>query len=171
MTVAEASFPYLRIQMKLYVYPSDLEGQEYHYVSLLDPGYVSVHGLTVRSIIGKLKNAEAGISGNNIIYNPVFITLFHKSVRDALANDPSLIKEAECKENGFIYVIDARAKANEDVRTEDVIGAFPVNDSRIVKESYLPSPKYQLISSSGKAFIIPAAVQQKLIAEITATQQ
>lgn len=153
--------------MKLYVYPSDLEGEEYHYVSMLEPAYISEHGLTVRSIIGKLKDASKGITSDNIIYNPVFITLLHKSVREGLVDDEALLDEAARKVNGFIYIIDARAQAGEDVLTEDIIGAFPVKDKKIISEGYIPSPKYLLISQNDQGFILPPKAQSLLLEEIT----
>lgn len=102
----------------------------------------------------------------NITINPLFVTLLHKAIREALASSPELHEEGKRKINGLIYIIDGRAQGSEHVEAKYIAGAFPVKNGVVMTESYVPGPNYELIDEKG-SFELPDVVMEYLMKELS----
>ncbi len=93
--------------------------------------------------------------------NPVFVRLLHEMVQQVGTGDPELHRAAVAQSVGHVYVIDGRSPTPEDrVSPEDIIGAFPLRDGRVVAEEYQPNPNHRLFTERGvtrpKAIVLDA---------------
>jgi hypothetical protein len=152
--------------MKLYIYPAVIDEAEYHYVSILPKEFVEKHGLNERSILGKINDISQPLSAANITINPLFVTLLHKSIREALGSAQELHEEGKRRIKGLIYVVDGRAHGSEQLEPKYIAGAFPVKNCIVITDGYVPGPNYELIDEKGM-FSLPDTVIEWLIGEIT----
>jgi hypothetical protein len=111
-------------------------------------------GIPNSAIVGYLKNPEFGLIPENIQYNPEFIKLFHKVVKDTAAVSKHLIEASHKQNVGYVYITDMRDKNYPNTKAQDIIGAFELLEGSIIEDKYQPNPNYQLISTDG-VFLLP----------------
>jgi hypothetical protein len=130
-----------------YLFPVN-NGEERIFLSIInaesDPDAI----LGEKNIVGYLKNKDLPVTHENIVYNPVFIDHFHKTVKFFSQLSDAVILMAEQQQGGFVYIVDQRSK-NDKHDPVDIIASFEVKHGALVTDSYEPNPKYQLISENG----------------------
>ena len=141
--------------MNLYSIRTQVNGKDAVMLTLLDAeGMAEVKNQ--KAIVGLLKDPEGNVEHNNIIYNPAFITFFHKTVLVFAELAPSV--NASTADN-LMYIIDERCTSPNAPQKHDIIGSFEVEQGMLVKESYQPNKHYQLISENG-LFKLPAQIER-----------
>jgi len=150
--------------MDIYSIKTTINGQDTLLLSIVDPANNKGIPLNSKCIVGRLKDAGAYPSPGNIIFNPDFITHFHKTIVFFAQFSDQVISLSESGKGGFVYIVDQRNGKEDSPRKEDIIGSFEVVAGAVVHESYAPNPEYQPISETG-AFVL----QKELEALIMST--
>jgi hypothetical protein len=124
-------------------------------------------GLNSRSefFLGRLIDPNLGAEPENINYNADFLVILHEIVRDLMVNDPEVLTQAQEQPNGFVFIVDQRVPANEEVAKEDIIGIFLVQDKQTDVARYRPNPDYRLISKKGVG-MFPEKVEKRLLEKL-----
>lgn len=125
-----------------------------HMLSFIQHEDAFQNGIKDKAVVGYLKDPTAPILHENITYNPSFIYLFHNVVKDTSLHSTQLSEAALKQNTGYIYIIDLRDKNRPNTKPQDIIGAFKLEEGKIIADSYSPNPNYQLISEDG-AFKLP----------------
>lgn len=137
--------------MNLFSLPLKKGATERIYLSMMDP---SQNEFNIKAILGFLKESDKGIIHENIIYNPEFVTLFHKIIVLNALKTQQDIPALAIQSDGFVYITDQRVKRNGKDDPEDIIGSFEVINGNLMPLSYSPNPSYKLVSENG-LFNIP----------------
>ena len=119
-------------------------------ISLLTPEDVDeIGGLPVAAICGEFSNAD--ILPENFQENPVFTDFMHAIIETKGIELPSLAEAAKNQVKGYLYVIDFRTPDGifGNVPTEDIIGAFQVENGIVVKDSYERNNYYKVFTKNG----------------------
>lgn len=153
--------------MKNFIYKVTANNAEQHLVSLLETEAVLQKGLACKSVIGHLKDGDKPLSPDNIVYNPLFMTLFQDVIRSTALASPEIEESAKEQVNGFIYIIDQRSEGKVKIKPHNIIAALEVKDETILPESLQFNPNYQVVSSEG-LFILPDMYEQNLVAALSA---
>jgi hypothetical protein len=150
----------------MYIYTIKINDKQQQIVSLLAPEEVNDKGLPSPSILGTLlQNNSQDINLNNFVPNSNFIDFLHSIIAKFAPNTSGINDEAKRQKNGWIYIIDARHnKQRENVLTEDIIGAFEVNEGEIKTESYQRNNNHLIFSQNG-FFKLEPSLQKHLIEE------
>ena len=135
------------------VYQHDQNGELQDVVSLLPPDHVMAYGLGPESVVGVLaKSIGAGgaVEPSNFARNSVFVRFLHELIARRAPSLPTLQQAAKRQVSGAVYVIDRRTRTPDgSVPPEDIIGAFTVNEGRIVADSYQPNRHHRILSENG----------------------
>lgn len=146
-----------------------VQGEPRDYATVLPPERVLATGLPAEAIVGLLlEPAAEGRAPHPEAFaeNPAFRALFDEVVGRHAADDPAIVDQARRLGSGYVYVIDGRTPdARGDVPAEDVVGAFQVREGAVVREPYLPNPKYRLLGEHG-FFVLSDTLHQRLLDEI-----
>lgn len=143
--------------MNLYALHTQLGGKDTVMLTLLDAETMA-RVKNQNAILGLLKNPEGRIEHDNIIYNPAFITFFHKTMLVFAELAPALNASAS---ETFMYIVDERCKTPDAPEKHDIIGSFEVENGMLVKESYQPNKNYRFVSELG-LFRLPAQIERVL---------
>lgn len=143
--------------MNLFAIETEINNKPVKLLSLLDAGHLA-EANNQRAVVGVLKNTEGPIVHQNIIYNPEFITFFHKTIL-LFAEFYSGLQTPNL--NGFVYVVDERCTTPEKPMEQDIIGSFEVANGVFYKDSYKPNNNYQFISTDG-LFKLPKDIEKML---------
>lgn len=143
--------------MNLFSFSLQAGGEERICLSVVQP---SDPEFTPKSILGFLKDNNGDVVPGNIIYNPEFVDLFHKSIVLYALNSAKHIETASVQEKGFIYITDLRTPEG------DIIGSFEILNGRLQPMSYQPKPGYLLISDKGM-FCLPPEAEKYLMLAVT----
>ena len=95
--------------MNLFSLPLKKGATERIYLSMMDP---SQNEFNIKAILGFLKESDKGIIHENIIYNPEFVTLFHKIIVLNALKTQQDIPALAIQSDGFVYITDQRVKSN-----------------------------------------------------------
>jgi hypothetical protein len=154
-----------------YLYKLPAAEQTLHLLSPLSAEEIGTQQSRSELFLGRLVDPELGATPENISYNADFLVVLHELVRDLMVIDPGVIAEAKSQPNGFVFIVDRRAQAenNEKVEKEDVIGIFLVNEYATDASRYRPNPDYRLVSSRGMA-MLPEVVEEELIRKLLSRQ-
>jgi hypothetical protein len=147
--------------MILKLFEVEIEGAIKHMISFIQHEEAFENGINNKGVVGYLKDPNAPILHENITYNPDFIYLFHKTVKETSVHSKQLSEAALKQNTGYIYIIDLRDKNRPNTKPQDIIGAFKLEEGNIIEDSYSPNPNYQLISEDG-AFKLPDDFIQNL---------
>jgi hypothetical protein len=150
----------------MYIYTIKTNNKQQQIVSLLAPEEINNRGLPSPSILGTLSEPNSqDINLDNFVSNPNFIDFLHEIIAKFAPDSPSLNAEAKRQKNGWIYIIDARHKKQEEsVLPEDIIGAFEVNEGEIKTESYQRNNNHLIFSQNG-FFKLEPRLEKYLIEE------
>jgi hypothetical protein len=138
-------------------------------VSLLPPDAVAALGaLPAKAICGELIGDER--AETSFRPNPAFVEEMHRVIADTGPRSPALAKTARRQKEGYVYVIDLRTPQGVQgaVPPEDIIGAFKVEQSRVVPGSYRRSPQHKIFSRNGLVRL-PPDLNDALIAALKAS--
>ena len=151
--------------MDCYLYSIPGATETLHLLSPLDKEQLA--GLPSRSelFIGRLLDPEKGTAPENISFNADFLVLVHQLVREIMLNDPGVREEVARQANGFVFIVDQRAPASEEILKEDVIGIFMVNENKTDESRYRPNPDYLLIGKNGVA-VFTDKVEERLMKKL-----
>jgi hypothetical protein len=141
------------------------EGRK-HYLTVLPTEVVFRAGMIPESIVGVLRRPLAPgepITREVFVRNSLFVKFMHEIVARFAPLEPEFQAEAKRLGTGWVYIIDNRTKTpNGSVPPEDIVGAFEVNNRKVVPDSYRPSPKYQILSKDGLFQLTPFLYAQML---------
>jgi len=152
--------------MKLYTYKVEIENIERDLLSVIDPDTVFSKGLIGNGVIGYLRNTDGEVNPDNIIYNPDFIELFKRTIKSTTLTSEDLLKSALQQQNGYIYIVDQRAKNEKETEQRDILGSIKVIEGQVSADSFQFNPNYEIISADG-IFRLPDNFEKALLNEIT----
>lgn len=122
-------------------------------------------GLRPEAIIGEVSDPN-NITPQSFKPNPAFVRFLSHVLAKHAGQCVALVEEAQRTQNGWVYVIDQRTATPDDaVPPEDIIGAFEVQDGKMVR--FHGSPNHQLVSNRG-IFRLHSFFQDRLIDELEA---
>lgn len=141
------------------------------YVSCLTEERVLATGLPAEAIIGVLTRPLSGsepITPAVFARNHAFVEFMQKVIGQRGPDLESLRAEARSQGDGWLYVVDQRARTpGGQVPPEDIVGAFEVRSSQVVPGSYRPNPKHALLTANG--FLqLGSELERCLLGELTA---
>jgi hypothetical protein len=141
------------------------------YVTLLSHERVLERGLPGEAIIGVLlRPLESGeeITPEVFARNRVFVDFMHGVIARRGPQLAGLIAEVQRQGQGLVVVVDQRTRTPQGaVPPEDIVGVFEVRDSKVVPDSYRPSPKHMILSPDG-FFQLGAELEPCLLEELIA---
>ncbi|HEX2202715.1 MAG TPA: hypothetical protein VHG91_05445 [Longimicrobium sp.] len=141
------------MQPSVFVCRVVIHGEPRDYATVLPPERVFAGGLPAEAIVGLLLAPAAegrAPRPDAFAENPAFRALFDEVAGRHAPDEPEIAGEARRLGSGYVYVIDGRTpNPRGDVPAEDVVGAFQVRDGAVVREPYLPNPKYRLLGENG----------------------
>ena len=99
--------------------------------------------------------------------NGVFIDFMHDVIRRTGPQDPELRAAAAAQGEGWLYVIDARTPESPQGRVppEDIIGAFEVEEGRLVEASYQANEDHRVLTRHGMVRL-PPPFHEALVREL-----
>ena len=151
--------------MRLYTYTVTIDNVEREVLSVADPDNAFAKGLASKSIVGYLKQRDKEVNPDNIIYNPDFVELFRRIIKSAALTSGDLTKSATQQKNGFIYIVDQRAKDKNETKAKDILGSFEVREGHLNADSFQFNPNYQIVSTDG-LFRLPDNFEDAIMNEI-----
>lgn len=143
--------------MNLYALQTEVNGKPTTLLTLLSPEAMA-EVKNQKAIVGMLKNQHGEVVHDNILYNPTFVDFFHKTM---LLFAEFTTGTNPITSNGFMYVVDERSSSPDTPEQEDIIGSFEVRAGSVLRDSYVPNPNYQFISTKG-LFKLPAQIEKVL---------
>jgi hypothetical protein len=135
-------------------------------ISLLSPEQIKLKGnLPSKAICGKFEN---GINKPEyFIENIDFANFLHEVIADKAIDLKSLRDGARKQLEGYIYIIDFRTPEGimGNVPSEDIIGAFKIENGTLVKNSYWRNDKYKIYTKNG-LIKLPPEIDNLIIEEL-----
>jgi hypothetical protein len=125
-------------------------------VSLLTPEEVEkMGGLPPRATCGAFESEK--MDPDKFIVNKEFVEFMHGIIGDKGPGVPSLREAAQRQMNGYLYIIDLRTPKGVmgNVPPEDIIGAFKVEDQKLVANSYWRNESHKIFSRNGLVKLPP----------------
>jgi hypothetical protein len=155
---------------QVFLYQVDFGGGERNVVSLLEPDWVSEHGLNPDAVVAVL---PAGVTPedlqpDDVRENGPFLRLLSRIIFENAGRHEMLQREAEVQGHGYVYLLDGRTPdPGGRVPPQDIIGAFEVRDGALVTGSYRHNPQHRLFTTAGW-FRLPPAIETALQARLRA---
>ncbi len=110
-------------------------------------------GLPPQAILGRLSRPlQTGEAITPSIFqsNKAFVVFMHEVIDRLAPTTPSFPLQATSIYKGWLYLIDQRTPTPEgNVPFEDIVGAFEIEDGKVVSGSYQPNPKHRILSANG----------------------
>jgi hypothetical protein len=128
-------------------------------------------GLSYEAIVGMLKRSlgpEERITPAVFQPNPAFVAFLHRVIRQYAPSSEKLQAEAARMGNGWLNLADQRSSSGCIVAPEDMIGAFQVQNGKLVADTYWPCPNHQLLTEDG-FFVIEPFLREQLDQQLLAT--
>jgi hypothetical protein len=139
-------------------------------VAVLPPEVAIERGLPSPAGAGTVPLGTAEITVDSFTPNPEFVTFLGFVVARYGASDPALVRQAAAKGDGWIYMLDLRAGTEDDeIATEDILGAFLVEAGRVVEGSYRGNPGYRPLTGRG-LLELDEWLHEKLVEELLALE-
>ena len=159
-------WPFHRKATRSKATPSSTQPSE-HVLSLLSPDEVqSLGGLPVEGIAGYFEDESMSVEAFR--QNSAFVDFMHEVIRTAGPNDSELRLAAQEQGDGWVYIIDLRTPEGPSghVPPEDIIGAFEVQNGRIVADSYQASSKHRVYTRDG-IVCLPPSLRRALVKRLS----
>jgi hypothetical protein len=135
-------------------------------IAALPPDYALEHGLPSPAVVGSIPRGTAEIALDVFTPNPEFADFMQLVISRFGAEDPALGNQARAQGDGWVFMIDLRADdVEEELRSEDIIGAFQAKGGEVVAGSYRANPKHRLLSERG-LLQLDEWVQKRLVEEL-----
>jgi hypothetical protein len=144
----------------------NLSPQKYKGISFLSPQEVqSLGGLSDEAIAGFIVDDLP--TPETFRPNARFIEFMHQVIRTAAPFDPDLRAAAREQGNGWVYIIDLRTPDGPlgRVPTEDIIGAFQVQNGEIISDSYETNEQHLVFATSGLV-CLPPSLRAAFVAQL-----
>jgi hypothetical protein len=137
------------------------------YLTVLPLDVISSHGLIAEAIVGELsEGGHEDIRPENFMRNTLFVHFMQRFIGRVAPQLSGLQEEAKRLGSGHVCVIDQRAlREDGSVPPENIFGMFKVVDGLVVSDSYLPSPKHQVLTNDG-FFLLDEQLHQLLVQEL-----
>jgi hypothetical protein len=122
------------------------------YVTLASPSMAFSAGLIPEAILGVLKQplaASGTLTPENFMTNSVFRQFLAGVIAKHGPDNTDLQAEAKRIGKGYVVVVDLRTRTPQGAPPEDIIGAFTVEDGKVVAGSYQASPNHKLLTAGG----------------------
>ena len=153
---------------QVFRYQVDFGGGERNVVSLLEPEWVSQHGLHPDAVIAVLPAGAVSdtITPADVRENGPLLRLLSRVIFENASQYGLLQREAEVQGNGYVYLLDGRTPTpGGRVPPEDIIGAFEVREGALVTGSYQHNPRHRLFTTAGW-FRLPSEIENALQARL-----
>ena len=153
---------------QVFRYQVDFGGGERNVVSLLEPDWVSRHGLRPDAVVAVL---PAGVTlddldPDDVRENGPFLRLLSRVIFENADQHELLRREAEVQGAGYVYLLDGRTPdPGGRVPPQDIIGTVQVSGGALVAGSYRHNPRHRLFTTAGWFLLEPAieiALQSRL---------
>jgi hypothetical protein len=154
-------------------YQIDLGGGERNVVSLLEPDWVSRHGLNPLAVMAVL---PAGVdldsmTPDDVRENGPFLRLLSRVIFESADQCDLLRREAEGQREGYVFLLDGRTVDSDcAVLQEDMLGDLEVRDGVLVAGSYRHNPRHKLRTTAGW-FRLPPEIKTALQARLRVPPQ
>jgi len=149
---------------QMFLYQIDFGGGERNVVSLLEPDWVSRHGLNPDAVVAVLPAGATpdDVRPNDVRENGPFLRLLSRIIFENADRHDMLQREAEIQGDGYVYLLDGRTPdPGGRVPPQDIVGAFEVRDGALVIGSYRHNPQHRLFTTAGW-FRLPPAIEAAL---------
>jgi hypothetical protein len=153
---------------QVFQYQIDFGGGERNVVSLLEPDWVSRHGLRPDAVVAVLPTGAAldDVRPDDVRENGPFLRLLSRAIFENADQHEMLRREAEVQGDGYVYLLDGRTPdPGGRVPPNDIIGALEVRGGALVAGSYRHNPRHRLFTTAGWFLLVPAieiALQSRL---------
>ena len=99
--------------------------------------------------------------------NPVFVDFMHSIIGTKGSSLSSLSEAARHQKEGYLYIIDFRTSEGimGNVPDEDIVGAFKVENGKVVENSYQRNDLYKVFTKNGLVKL-PPPLAELLIEEL-----
>jgi hypothetical protein len=119
-------------------------------IAVLAPEQAIEEGLPSPAVVGTVPRGTAQISPETFSPNPEFSAFLSYVIGKHGADMPGLREQAAAQGDGWIYMVDLRTgDAEEQVESEDILGAFQAADGKIVADSYRANPNHRVLTARG----------------------
>lgn len=155
---------------QVFLYQVDFGGGERNVVSLLEPDWVSEHGLNPDAVAAVLPAGATpyDVQPDDVRENGPFLRLLSRIIFENAGRHEMLQREAEVQGDGYVYLLDGRTPdPGGRVPPQDIIGAFEVRDGALVTGSYRHNPQHRLFTTAGW-FRLPPAIETALQSRLRA---
>jgi hypothetical protein len=153
-----------------HLYDVETEDGPLSLVAVLPPETAMERGLPSPAVVGTVPQGTAEITLENFTPNPEFATFLGFVVSRHGAADPALQRQAAAEGDGWIYMVDLRAgEEAEEVETEDILGAFRVEEGRLVEGSFRGNPGYRPLTGRG-LLQLDEWLRERLVEELIALE-
>ena len=135
-------------------------------LSLLTPEEVEkIGGLPVKAICGEFEGDE--LLPEFFRVNPAFVDFMHSVIGTKGSGVLSLTEAAKNQKEGYLYVIDFRTPKGilGNVPSEDIIGAFKVENGKVIENSYQRNESHKIYTKNGLVKL-PPGLYELLIEEL-----
>lgn len=135
-------------------------------IGVLPPEVVSEKGLPSPAMVGTIPRASREITAANFVPNAEFSNFLGFVISKHGADDPTLANQASQQVNGWVFMVDLRIGETEDeIQTEDVLGAFRAENGCVVEGSYRANPKHALLTERGLP-VLDEWIYERLVHEL-----
>lgn len=144
---------------QVFWYQVDFGGGERNVVSLLEPDWVSRHGLRPDAVIAVLSAGATleDVGPDDVKENGPFLRLLSRVIFESADQHEMLRHEAEVQGDGYVYLLDGRTPdPGGRVSPQDIIGAVEVSAGAVVAGSYRHNPRHRLFTTDGWFLLSPA---------------
>ena len=144
-----------------HLYDVETEDGPIRMVAVLPPETAVERGLPSPAVVGTVAHDATEITVDTFTPNPEFATFLGFVVAKHGA--------AACRtSDGWVFMLDLRAGPDDDeIATEDILGAFRVEGGRVVEVSFRGNPGHQILTSRGLSQL-DAWLEEKLVEELLA---
>ena len=146
---------------QVFRYQVDFGGGERDVVSLLEPDWVSRHGLRPDAVVAVLSAGATheDVDSDDVKENGPFLRLLSRVIFENADQHEMLRREAEVQGEGHVYLLDGRTPdPGGRMPPQDIIGTLDVSGGALVAGSYRHNPRHRLFTTAGW-FLLPPAIE------------
>ncbi|GAB1646766.1 hypothetical protein KRMM14A1259_71890 [Krasilnikovia sp. MM14-A1259] len=139
-------------------------------MSLLDPDWISQHGLhpeAVMAVVTRSADPRHPLPAD-IHENGPFLRLLSRTIFESIDQCDAVRHEAQIQGSGHVYLLDGRIPdPGGRVASEDVIGTIEVQDGKLVAGTYQHNTRHRLFTANGW-FRLPVEIETALLNRLRA---
>lgn len=153
-----------------HLYDIDTDDGPVTMIGVLPPEIALGHGLPSPAVVGTLPRGTTEITPETFALNDEFSEFLGYVISKHGARDPMLADQARQQGDGWVFMVDLRVgESDDEIETEDVLGAFRAEAGAVVDGSYRANPKHALLTERGLP-VIDEWVYEKLVEELLALE-